>query len=171
MRPAPTPRPIPDDVVGALTACHDKIRQYTGLAWRLAAELSPEAEHVRTTASEIARYFAAALPRHAADEDQSIAPRLRGFNHEVDRALDRSAEEHAKEAPLIARLIALCEDLAQSPEAHARRATELAQLAAELAGLFEDHLLIEEQVLFPAIAALPHEKLREIRDEMRLRHH
>ncbi len=171
MRLAPVPRPIPDDVVGALAACHDKIRQYTGLAWRLAAELSPEAEHVKSTASEIARYFAAALPRHAADEEQSIAPRLRGFNHEVDQALDRIAKEHGKAEPQIDRLIALCEDLAQTPETHAARSTELAQLAAELAGHFEDHLLVEEQVLFPAIAALPHDKLREIRDEMRLRHH
>lgn len=164
-------RPIPDDVVGALAACHDKIRQYNGLAWRLAAELSPSPDVVRQTASDIARYFAAALPRHGADEEQSIAPRLRGFNTEVDRALDRIASDHAKVEPLVGRLIALCEDLAQSPEQHAARSTELAQLAAELAGHFEDHLLIEEQILFPAIAALPHDKLREIRDEMRLRHH
>jgi hypothetical protein len=117
-------------------------------------------------AEMIERYFTQALPRHVADEDTDIAPRLAGRDREIDDALAIGTAEHVEHEPLVARLVAICGELAREP---ARRAPDLADVAAELDARFATHLEREERVIFPAIRALPQADQDAIRAAMRAR--
>lgn len=135
-----------DDALDLLLACHERIRRFIGLAARLCedgADLTERAE----AAERVRRYFAEALPRHVADEDASLLPRLRGQDPAIDAALAQMHAEHEAHAPHLARLVALCQALAQDPADAAARAA-LHPLATQLADDFAAHLALEEQVLF-----------------------
>ena len=143
-------------LVEALTECHERIRRFTGHAARLAAAApAPELGEVREVAAQVARYFREALPLHLADEDEQVAPRLAGTSAELDAALARMASEHAAHEPVIARVIAICDELARDPARLAALGPELAAQAARLADLLAPHLELEERVIFPALARLP----------------
>lgn len=148
-RPKPT-----GDVVDALLECHERIRRFSATACRLAEAVDPEPAEVAAAAEGVRRYFVEALPRHVADEDESILPRLKGRNDEVDRELDEMAREHREHGAPLDRLIELCVALAQDPSKHAGLQTELGELASQLQAGFEVHLEREERVILPAMRTL-----------------
>src|SRR5574341_1715069 len=82
------------DAVDLLLECHQRIRSFLGLALRLGEAWAAEPAEVADAAARVHRYFALALPLHAQDEDQSIAPRLRGRDRAVDHELEIVAREH-----------------------------------------------------------------------------
>ena len=73
------------DAVGLLLDCHERIRAFTAMASRLAAPGDPGPDAIRDAAARVHRYFAEALPLHAQDEEESLAPRLRGRDPDLDR--------------------------------------------------------------------------------------
>lgn len=160
----------PHDVVDLLLECHERIRSFTSLARRLAGAAALPRDDVADAASRVRRYFVEALPLHARDEEESIAPRLRGREPDVDRELAEMEREHAEHGELLLRLITTCEALGRAPERQAELAPGLAVTAEALARHFEAHLDREERVLFPAIRRLlaPAEQ-EQIVDELRRR--
>lgn len=155
--------PAEDTVAAALAACHERIRRFAGLAARIAAHPeAPPAERAEAAAA-VVRYFTVALPLHAADEDASLAPRLRGRDPAVDAALAQMTAEHAAHAAVLEPVIAACRAIAAAP---ATTPPSLAADAAALAAAFAAHLDLEERVIFPAIAALPAAGQAELRAEM-----
>jgi hemerythrin-like domain-containing protein len=153
------------DVVELFLECHTKIRRFVGGAKALAADLNePRAEDVRA----VRRYFAEALPLHAADEDESLVPRLRGRDPEVDRALTLMGQEHVEHAPWVRELVTRLLDVEAEPSRIALHRSRLAELASALEAHFEQHLGLEERVIFPRArellsAAQQHEVLFELR--------
>lgn len=146
--------PAPTDVAGSLRACHARIRHFTALAARLAEPAEAPVEQVRDAADEVRRYFAEALPLHVADEELTIAPRLRGREVDLDRALDRMAEEHHEHDAPLAALLAICERLVADPGSRDRERAELAAVVDHLRGAFDAHLREEEALVIPAIGRL-----------------
>ena len=158
------------DVVDLLLACHARIRSFTDLAARLAAarELSPA--EVRDAALRVRRYFDEALPLHALDEEESVAPRLRGKDPALDEALAEMHREHEAHGATIGLVVALCGTLGESPERHAAIAPALADAAATLRDHFARHLAPEEALIFPALRRLlPPAELARMADELRAR--
>ncbi len=88
------PRPPAGDVVDLLLECHTRIRSFTTLAARLASTPGLAAAEVAEAAAGVHRYFTQALPLHARDEEESVLPRLRGRDPEVDRELAEMVHEH-----------------------------------------------------------------------------
>lgn len=146
--------PAPDDLVGLLLECHERIRTFVGLARSLASSPTSPAEPARDTAARVRRYFVEALPLHVADEEASLAPRLRGRDPELDLALDQMAAEHAEHDASVARLVAACGAIAADPDRLGELAGELGAAADRLADLFAAHLNAEERVIFAALGAL-----------------
>jgi iron-sulfur cluster repair protein YtfE (RIC family) len=158
------------DVVDVLLECHERIRAFTAMAARLASASAPPPREVAEAAAKVRRYFADALPLHAADEEESILPRLRGRDPDVDRELAAMHREHGEHEPVLARVVALCAALAEDPSRHAELAPELGDAAEELARHFEAHLAREEQVVFPAIRRTLGEAERaRVAEELRAR--
>jgi iron-sulfur cluster repair protein YtfE (RIC family) len=144
----------PGDLVDALVECHGRIRSFAGLARRLAAAETLAAEEAREAAGRVHRYFSDALPRHVADEDLSIEPRLRGRDAAVDAALDRMRREHREHEAPLGRLIGLCARIAADPAVLGEVREELAGLSADLERAFLDHVGVEEAVVFPALRTM-----------------
>jgi iron-sulfur cluster repair protein YtfE (RIC family) len=144
-------RPAAAGAVELLLECHQRIRQFTSLALRLAqAHDLPRAE-VAESAAAVRRYFAEALPLHAADEEESMLPRLRGRDPALDGALSVMRREHAGHGMRVEPVVALCAELAASPERHAELAPRLREAADQLERHFAPHLALEEDLLFPAL--------------------
>ncbi len=160
----------PGDVVDALLDCHARIRDFVALALRLASASGLAAAEAQQAAGDVRRYFEVALPLHAADEEASILPRLRGLDPAVDAELDHMRREHAEHERAVGRLVAACRAIQERPDELGRAAPALAEAARELDGQFAAHLDREERVIFPAIRTrLDREAQEAIRAEMRAR--
>lgn len=141
-----------DDVVGALLACHGRIRAFTAIAQRMLVGAAAPAE-VADAAARVERYFRVALPLHSADEELSLCPRLRAapVTQDVVDALSAMMDEHTPIEALLECLLPRWATLARDPLELPALAAELARATAELDRLFQAHLAREEQELFPAV--------------------
>ncbi|MCA9626476.1 MAG: hemerythrin domain-containing protein, partial [Myxococcales bacterium] len=99
----------------------------------------------------------------------SIAPRLRGLSSEVDRALDKMEDQHQGHAPKIEALLGVVAEVGRDPsDQDSRRA--LAGVAADLEVDLEQHLALEEAILFPAVRdMLSRETQTQVMEELRQR--
>ncbi len=153
-----------DEPSDSLRACHERIRRFLAMAARLASdELAPD-DDVWAAAGGVARYFDDALPLHEQDEDDSIAPRLRGRG--IDDALDAMRAEHDAMHAGVRALVAICERIAAKTAARAAVRPELAAILAALAPAMDAHLAAEEARILPAIDALPGPERAAIKAEM-----
>ena len=157
-----------DDLLAAFAGCHERIRRFSRLALTVAEAEASDGDRAEAAAA-VVRYFTIALPLHARDEDDSLAPRLRGRDAALDAALDRIAAEHGEHAAPLALVIAACDAIAADPQRHAGLAAGLRVDAIALIAAFDDHLAVEEAVIFPAIAALSAGDQRAIRAELAAR--
>lgn len=148
------PPTTPEDAVGLLLDCHERIRGFLALARRIADAGAAERDDVADAAARVRRYFAEALPLHARDEEESILPRLRGQDPAVDAELDAMLREHGAHGPPLRALVDACAALAQDPARHDALAPDLDRAAAELEEHFAAHLRREEAVIFPALRRL-----------------
>jgi iron-sulfur cluster repair protein YtfE (RIC family) len=142
------------DAVDLLLECHVRIRTFLGMARRLAEGASAPPDEIAAAALRVHRYFTQALPLHALDEEESILPRLRGLDPEVDRELATMVHEHAEHARPLEALVGACAALAREPGRHAALAATVGGATAELERHFGAHLTREEAVVFPALRRL-----------------
>jgi hemerythrin-like domain-containing protein len=142
-----------EDPATLLASCHTKIRELVRIAAVLADEREIPEDEVREAARRLRRYFTLALPLHEADEEKTLAPRLRALDASLAAELDAIEQEHATLDALLAELLPHWRALEETP---ARRGALLGVLAAgrPLAELFETHLEVEELLLFPRIHEL-----------------
>lgn len=163
-------RPAPDGIASRLLACHERIRRFSALGVKIADSPDAAADELAAAADAVNRYFTIALPLHVADEDESLRPRLLagGAEDHVARALETVTREHFAIEGLIAELTPLW------AAAAAKRAgpTELARdlvAAKDLESLLAEHLSLEEQTVFPALAHLETGRAALIVAEMKAR--
>lgn len=156
------------DLVDLLLECHARIRHFLALAYALSSREDASEQQVREGCTEVERYFTLALPLHVLDEDESLAPRLRGQSDSLDEALTRMVDEHDQHATLLAALLESCARLRGEPgDGSTRHALGLA--TERLTSALESHLQHEEQAIFPALRALPKAVRDEIAHELRER--
>lgn len=161
----------PRDLVDLLGECHQRIRHFVALARRVGSLQNVPPDETARACMEVERYFTRALPLHVADEEESIEPRLRGLSATVDEALDVMARQHRQHDPLLKALLRATSALRNSPQ-DKMAGRELAAAALALEIQFEEHLHLEESVIFPAIRQLlSHEVQTSISEELRSRRH
>lgn len=141
------------DLVNLLEDCHRRIRHFVVLAREAALRTDAPLDQVRQACADVERYFSEALPLHVADEEESIAPRLRGLSIEVDRALEVMESQHQQHCPILADLLRTSAIVRSTPSSEISR-SDLAKVASRLKLEFEEHLALEENVIFPAIRGL-----------------
>ncbi|MBS1856956.1 MAG: hemerythrin domain-containing protein [Acidobacteria bacterium] len=147
-----------EDPIGLLGDCHRRIERFLSVLVRVARDarggaLNPEQRAACETAL---RYFREAAPKHTADEEESLFPRLRAMDRpgvrdvlarmealESDHA--RAALDHLNADRLFHRWIAAG---SLSPE----DAGALAAAMGRLAALYRDHIAFEDRELFPTAA-------------------
>ncbi len=146
--------PVPSDAVDLLLECHARIRHFVAMASRLGEASAAPPGEIADTAARVHRYFTEALPLHVRDEEDSLAPRLRGRDPALDAAVDALVREHGEHGPALADLAGACAALVRDPGRHGELAPVVRQAALDLARQFEFHLSAEEAIVLPAVRRL-----------------
>lgn len=137
-----------------LTACHDRVRRSLDLLVRLRAHL---AEHGADTqaqqaAADIQRYFDLAAPHHHEDEERHVFPVLlaqgpAAMQAQVRRLQDDHQAMQRAWGPARAVLARV-----QAGQGGLSPADQAA--LDHFAGLYTDHLVLEDEQVYPAALAL-----------------
>ena len=165
-----------DQPLGLLSDCHRRIERFLQVLSGLAREAAggPLTENQRAQLEAALTYFASAAPRHTADEEDSLFPRLRATADPAAAAvlgvverLERdhhAADDHHRAVDRIGREWLSRGQL--TPDAVSELATRLAALEA----IYDAHIAVEDRELFPIAAKLlSPEQLRDIGVEMAAR--
>jgi hemerythrin-like domain-containing protein len=167
-----------DEPLGLLRDCHRRIDHFLQVLVAVAAEpedsaLSPQ--HQRAAENAL-RYFAVAAPKHTADEEESLFPRLRDTRdpgvlealtliERLERDHQEADEHHAAIESLVRRWLAT----GALPTAEA---ADLRHRLAHLQRLYQQHIALENDRLFPAAArVLNAAQVHDIGQEMARRRH
>jgi len=156
--------------LGLLSDCHRRIERFLGALLRLSEAnqgggLDPsEAASLKAALD----YFRDAAPKHTADEEESLFPRMRSAG--APAGLEDLESDHHLADAAHREVEALGRQwLAQNrlPEEPVRR---LIALLRQLAEMYSRHIAVEDNEIFPAAArALNSEQLAEVGREMKTR--
>jgi len=165
-----------DEPLGLLSDCHRRIEYFLDVLSTLdrAGSEQPLTAAQRLQIEDALNYFENAAPRHTADEEESLFPRLRASHDpEAARALDtlaRLERDHAIADAHHRAVDVLCRRwlaLGALPELDAR---ELRDRLGVLQAIYRDHIAVEDRELFPAAAKLlTRSELQDIGREMAAR--
>jgi hemerythrin-like domain-containing protein len=164
------------DPIGLLTDCHRRIERFLSVLIEVSAQAQGGllTAGQRTALETALRYFREAAPKHTADEEETLFPRL--------RSLDRSEVK-----PILAKIDSLERDHAHADRSHAEidrlgqawlasgslspaEAARFSAVVHELADLYRDHITVEERDVFPVAATVLEGSQREdMGHEMRAR--
>jgi hemerythrin-like domain-containing protein len=160
---------------GLLSDCHRRVEMFLNVLISVAEtahqELTPEN---KASLENALRYFRDAAPKHTADEEVSLFPRLRKIDDPALQAalreLDALEHDHRWAEPLHARVDELALEYLRDGKLNAEPARELQQALAQLASMYARHIQREEVEVFPLAAQLlsPEQK-KEIALEMSAR--
>lgn len=148
------------DPIGMLGDCHRRIERFLSVLRKIAAERRgaalTEQEQIALTAS--LRYFRDAAPKHTADEEESLFPRLRAADPASTQTLferiDALEGDHQAAVKLHSEVDALGESWLSRGELPPGEASRLAELTGQLAELYERHIALEDTEVFPSAARL-----------------
>ncbi len=167
---ANTPKSSTDELNDLLLGCHQRIRHFTSVASKLAHAHGASPEEIQAAAESVYRYYAVSLPLHEADEEDSLRPRLSSVaDPKVEHALAAMHDQHMAIDDLLERLLPLLRLVSNNPGALSNAGGEMCSITGALTQVFDAHLQIEEEVIFPAIGARLTEQdrtelIREMKD-------
>jgi len=156
--------------------CHRRIEHFLGVLRKLTERYvdEPLDDEAREALETALNYFRSAAPRHTADEEQSLFPRMRQVDDPQARQamaqIDRLESDHRKAEAAHARLDELgrrwSADGALPPDPFG----EFRRLLDELATAYGEHIPIEDDSVFVlAKRVLDDEQLQAVGAEMRQR--
>jgi hemerythrin-like domain-containing protein len=141
--------------LGLLTDCHRRIERFLAVLVKVAAdargrELNEEQRHALAISL---RYFREAAPKHTADEEQSLFPRMRASGGpEVEAALaqiESLESDHVAAGALHEEVDRLGESWLSRGELSSEEAGRLVGLTEQLAGIYASHIAVEDNSIFP----------------------
>jgi hemerythrin-like domain-containing protein len=139
---------------GLLSDCHRRIEMFLGSLVQVAPLLEKALNAEARSAMETSlRYFREAAPKHTADEEESLFPRLRRMlNPEVQAALetlDPLERDHRRADLLHVQVDRLGRKCLESGSLSSEDAREFGQAVSELASIYKDHIRVEDELVFP----------------------
>jgi hemerythrin-like domain-containing protein len=159
-----------------LTDCHRRIERFLSVLVQVSAQAhgSPLTTEQHADLEASLRYFREAAPKHTADEEETLFPRLRSLDHPGLKAPLEKISSLENDYARAERSHAVVDRLGQqwlaSGSLEVADAERFAQLVDELATLYREHIGTEERELFPAAAGVLDRSEREaMGDEMRTR--
>jgi hemerythrin-like domain-containing protein len=160
------------DPTGLMSDCHRRIEMFMR-SLCTAAEFGGRRlnDDERRSLNTALQYFREAAPKHNADEEESLFPRLRSLPHlEVRRAiadLARLEQEHRWATPLHMQVDHLGRQWLADGELGKEAAHALQSAVRRLADMYRAHIDFEDSVLFPlATRVLSPAQAGEIAAEM-----
>lgn len=145
------------DPTGLLSDCHRRIEMFLGMLTAVAEVIDRPPTEDTTRAMESAlRYFGQAAPKHTADEEESLFPRLRQIQDaEIQAAFSRLEElekEHLWAAPLHAEVERLGARYLSTGSLSSQEVGEFRSAVRDLAAMYKRHISVEDEFVFPLAA-------------------
>ena len=147
------------DPTGLLSDCHRRIEVFldTLSAAGKVMDEHPSEDTARALQTALV-YFRQAAPKHTADEEESLFPRLRGREEaEVKSALstlDRLEKDHDTVSPLHAEVERLAEMYLEAGILCASDVQAFRTAVARLQEIYREHIAVEDSTVFPVAARL-----------------
>jgi hemerythrin-like domain-containing protein len=155
-----------------LFECHNRVRISLDLLQKLCAHLQTKGqdEHTASAATDILRYFDIAAPLHHQDEELHVFPALRKSHVvAIQTYVERAQADHIRMNDQWSALRTRLLDVA-SCRLETKQSQALYDQANSFAATYNEHLNIEEQLLFPALSmAVGAEELEGMGLEMQQR--
>src|ERR1043166_5088377 len=169
-------QPIPD-ALSHLIDCHTRIEQRLEILEtavpRLGAATAEKRQEAREVVDRALKFLSEMGHLHTVDEEETLFPRLRASAKAKDLELPELAEaleaQHRQKEAVLTELLALVEALPPATEAPTPdRVSRLDGYAAQLAGLYRPHIMLENNRLIPLCREAPSTvELEQIAQEMR----
>ena len=147
------------DPIGMLGDCHRRIEMFLNVLVCVAEQVQGEAlnEEQRGALQTALRYFREAAPKHTADEEQSLFPRLRRIASPDVRTLMARIESLEEEHICADRSHGEVDDLGQrwlrDGKLPLEQASRILTLLVQRRDLYRHHIAIEDNEVFPAAAS------------------
>jgi hemerythrin-like domain-containing protein len=161
------------DPVGVLRDCHRRIERFLRVLHTLGEEADggPLPAERRKALETSLRYFREGAPRHVEDEEASLFPRLRRQNDAKAASalatVERLEKDHATVDAWHREVDALGNRWLQQGVLAPESISRFRQLTAQLSRLYEEHIRVEDDELFPlAISTLAQPELAAMGQEM-----
>jgi hemerythrin-like domain-containing protein len=146
------------DPIGLLGDCHRRVERFLAVLVHVAEQAhgEPFTGERRTAWDTALRYFREAAPKHTADEEESLFPRLRAMDRSDVKALlarvDGLELDHVRAAQAHAEIDRLGLAWLANGRLSQEDAARLIAVLADLAELYRAHLAIEDTEVFPLAA-------------------
>ena len=147
------------DPTGLLSDCHRRVEMFLGTIEAVADVIDRPATEETSRALESAlRYFGQAAPKHTADEEESLFPRLRQIQHpEIQAAIaemEQLEKEHRWAAPLHAEVERLGTQFLSKGSLSSLEVDAFRKAVASLALMYKLHISVEDELVFPLAARM-----------------
>lgn len=148
------------DPIGLLGDCHRRVERFLGVLESVCTTVQGKQmddEQCRAWENAL-RYFRESAPRHTADEEQSLFPRLRAMEGAAARSvlaeIDRLEADHLEAGPLHAEVDRLGQLWLSRGSLDSSESARLAAAIRSLAAMYRPHIALEDGTVFPAAARL-----------------
>jgi iron-sulfur cluster repair protein YtfE (RIC family) len=143
------------DPTGLLSDCHRRIEMFLGSLQHVAEVIDrPLTEEARSALETALHYFRESAPKHTADEEESLFPRLRQIDDpEIVAALatlDRLEGDHRKAEALHAEVDAFGVQCLRQECLPAEDSDRFRRSVHNLVSIYREHIRVEDEVVFPA---------------------
>ena len=147
------------DPTALLSDCHRRIETFLGALERVGSLIDrPLTEEARSALEAALRYFRQATPKHTADEEESLFPRLRQMDIPDVRGAIERLEPLEHDHVLAASLHREVEELGQrylaTGKLEATGVEAFRKAVASLVSIYKEHIDIEDNLVFPLAARL-----------------
>jgi len=145
------------DPTGLLSDCHRRIEMFIGSLRAIARVIdTAPSDQTRQALETALRYFREAAPKHTADEEESLFPRLRALRSpEVETAfskLEQLEDEHRWAEPLHAQVESLGLEYLSHGQLSPARVAAFRRAVTQLSAMYQRHIAVEDGTLFPVAA-------------------
>ena len=147
------------DPIGMLGDCHRRIEMFLNVLVRVAEQVHGDAlnEEQRGALETALRYFREAAPKHTADEEESLFPRLRRIEDAGVRTflarIESLEEEHVCADRSHGEVDSLGRLWLRDGMLPREQASRLLEVLVQLRDLYRHHIATEDTEVFPAAAA------------------
>ncbi len=162
-----------DEPLGLLSDCHRRIEHFLNVLLVIARQLRGGSldKATRQALEQALHYFATAAPRHTADEEESLFPRLRASADsrvaDALKTLDTLESDHREAERLHASVDRLARQWIAADSLSPDDAATLVSHLERLSAAYARHIYIEDRELFPAAGCiLPDSEIEQVGREM-----
>lgn len=142
------------DPTGLLSDCHRRVEMFLGVLAAVGERIDqPITDETRRALETALRYFGQAAPKHTADEEVSLFPRLRRMDNpdiqSAFAALDKLEADHRWAEPLHSEVERLGVHYLESGSLSATEVASYRASVAQLVSMYKQHISVEDDLIFP----------------------